>query len=181
MSYLTTCRSVRDAFREWPGVQGSRDALASELRAMLRNESACEADEDADALDVGDVDEDSVDEADEDWGEDDRLVRLVQQAYRYQIQQSRARPRQTPKITSLLEDFRSVVVPDVACGLMTGHTQSVKCVAFLGEDRIASGGNDKTILLWDVARAEAAGASGTSARACESGADARCVQDRLPG
>jgi WD40 repeat protein len=60
-----------------------------------------------------------------------------------------------------------VVVPDTCVGLFSGHTQSVKCVAFVGPDMLASGGNDRAVLLWSLAQTGALPASSSAAAASQ--------------
>ena len=79
-----------------------------------------------------------------------RLLTLCKQAVAYQIEFSRYHPRVTPNVPSLLDDYRCFTLPNEVHTTYTGHTDSVKCVTFVGEngDYIASGGSDNTIRIW---------------------------------
>lgn len=81
-----------------------------------------------------------------------RLITMLQQAVAYQIEFGAYHPRLRPKITSLFEDYSCFVVPNALQLTYSGHTDSVKCVDFVGEAglSIVSGGSDATVRLWDT-------------------------------
>ena len=66
---------------------------------------------------------------------------MIRQAFAYQMEFSRYRPKTTPKVKSILQDYTSTVIPNKELNTFSGHTGNVKCVAFVGEcgDKIVSG------------------------------------------
>ena len=133
LCYLLTCRSVQDspAFRFWEGIGPSRESLIEQFEHILDSDIAPR--------------DDSV-------VEPDRLLHLLRQASAYQVEFSRYHPKITPKVTTLLKDFSSFVLPNRLRTDFVGHCENVKCIEFVGEDgtQIASGSSDNSIILWDT-------------------------------
>ena len=82
-----------------------------------------------------------------------RLTSLLSQAVEHQIAQNHYHPKTTPRITSLLEDYRTFVVPNACRQRFVGHTRNVKCLEFVGSAgaTLATGGGDHTVRLWETA------------------------------
>ncbi len=81
-----------------------------------------------------------------------RLVHLLQQAVAFQISSARYTPRAPPRIATILEDFETVMLPTGRRGLLRGHVENVKSLAFVGSDgaALATGSSDNTVRVWDV-------------------------------
>ncbi|KAH6564094.1 hypothetical protein BSLG_004959 [Batrachochytrium salamandrivorans] len=132
LCYLLTAKSVQDSpsFKNWEGIGPSREKLAELFQSMID-------------YDEGDR-EGSV------YIPPQRLLRLLRQATAYQVESARYYPSITPKISSLLEDYSSLVVPNTIKNVFTGHTSNIKCVEFVGEDGkyLVSGSSDNTCRVW---------------------------------
>jgi WD40 repeat protein len=81
-----------------------------------------------------------------------RLVTLIQQAIAYQIQTSRYQLNTKPKVTTLLTDYTTIVVPNSLKSSFKGHTDKVKCVLFVGDNGVllATGSSDNSVRLWET-------------------------------
>ncbi|KAI9143299.1 WD40-repeat-containing domain protein [Paraphysoderma sedebokerense] len=134
LCYLLTAKSVHDAstFRNWEGIGPSREKLVDHLQNMIDFESS-EKD--------GSV-----------YVPPNRLLSLLRQAVAYQIEFSRYHPRIAPKVTTLLQDYQSFIIPNAVRHTFTGHKGNIKCVDFVGEEGklIASGSSDNTLRIWDT-------------------------------
>ncbi|KAL0485292.1 WD repeat-containing protein [Acrasis kona] len=132
---LLTCKHVQesDAFRDWDGSAGtSREKLVEDLRTLIQFEASA----------MGDV-------AQVPPG---RLLSLVQQAVKYQVHNGHNKPRVTQKITTLLCDYETTAIPDTTLRTFNAHSGNVKCVEFLGDDGLCSGGGDNEVRWWDLTR-----------------------------
>jgi WD40 repeat protein len=49
----------------------------------------------------------------------------------------------------LLSDYEGFIIPNAVLRTLTGHTNNVKCVEFIG-DGLASGGSDNVVRWWDI-------------------------------
>lgn len=81
-----------------------------------------------------------------------RLVELLQQSIAYQIEFSPYNPDLRAKVSSLVRDYHSFIVPNVTQATLTGHSANVKCVDFVGDDGnlLVSGSGDHNLRLWDL-------------------------------
>lgn len=82
-----------------------------------------------------------------------RLLHLLQQALAFQILSSKHHPASIhvpPRISTLLQDYQPPVVPNARRLTCTGHSASVKAVAFLGAEghALVSASSDQTLRLW---------------------------------
>ena len=79
-------------------------------------------------------------------------MKLLKQGVAYQIEFSRHHPKNTPQVSTILEDYTPFLIPNTEKARLTGHTANVKCIEFLGEnwDYLASGSSDNTVKIWDV-------------------------------
>lgn len=160
LCYVLSARSIREvpSFRDWDGPHSSRDHLARHMTALL----AAGAERSMGIL-AGAPHGDGADEempntwtqalhADASRVPPGRLLELLQQAVSYQIEFSRYHPRVVMRIETLLEDYCSCPIPNACLTTCVGHEGNVKCVQFLGTagDRLASGGSDNTVRLWDT-------------------------------
>ncbi|KAJ3258981.1 hypothetical protein HK103_003122 [Boothiomyces macroporosus] len=158
LCYLLTSKSVQDvhSYKNWEGITSSREKLAEMFQNM--------------------IDYDVAEREGSAHVPPKRLLTLLQQAVAYQVEYARYHPNVTPKITSLLQDFNSLIIPNAVKSTFLGHTSNVKCAEFLGEDGskiisgileghtsriwdiscrpdgkfVASGSGDSTVKLWDV-------------------------------
>jgi WD40 repeat protein len=135
LCYLLTCKSVEDGprdFSDWRAGRWSREKLVERVAALLG------------------VDEGRVSEPKD--MPDGRLKQLLVQAAAYQVELARYHPKAPPSVTSLLRDYRCIVLPNAERSCLRGHTQNVKCVQFVGDAgwQVASGSSDNTVRLWSV-------------------------------
>ncbi|KAJ3269101.1 hypothetical protein HDV01_001874 [Terramyces sp. JEL0728] len=123
LCYLLTSKSVQDvhSYKNWEGIASSREKLAEMFQNM--------------------IDYDVAEREGSAHVPQKRLLTLLQQAVAYQVEYARYHPNVTPKITSLLQDFNSLIIPNAVKSTFLGHTANVKCAEFLGEDgsKIISG------------------------------------------
>ncbi len=96
-------------------------------------------------------------------------MNLIRQAFAYQMEFARYRPKTTPRVKSVLQDFTCTVIPNKVLKTFSGHSGNVKCVEFVGErgEKIFSGSryldshmlinSDNTCRLWNVNTAECLG------------------------
>lgn len=135
LCYLLTCKSIQDApfFKSWEGVANSREKLVEQFSSMLEIENN----------DIA-VARHEV--------QPQRLLHLLKQAVRYQIEFSRYHPKVVPSVPTLLEDYSCFVLPNAHKSTFCGHRSNVKCVEFVGEEgtHIVSGSSDNTLQVWDV-------------------------------
>ncbi|GAA96908.1 uncharacterized protein L969DRAFT_83284 [Mixia osmundae IAM 14324] len=135
LSYLLSAKSVHEdpagSFRDWEGILPGREKLVAHFGHMLEVEKL--------AKDT------------QTYIPSRRLEELLDQAAAYQIQSCRHRTAK-PRLTSLLYDYTSFILPNSHMTSVSGHTQNVKCVAFLGESgaNFVSGSSDTTIKIWDT-------------------------------
>ncbi|KAJ3106459.1 hypothetical protein HDU97_006245 [Phlyctochytrium planicorne] len=141
MCYLLTAKSVSEAlsFRNWEGIVPSREKLAEQFQNMIDVEVA-ERDGTASVP-------------------PQRLLTLLRQAVAYQIEFSRYHPRIAPRITTLLQDYTSLVIPNAVRNTYWGHKGNVKCAEFVGEEGrlIISGSSDNSCRIWDTESADCKG------------------------
>ncbi|PVU86082.1 hypothetical protein BB560_006816, partial [Smittium megazygosporum] len=139
LCYLLTAKSVQDApsFKGWDGVVSARQKLADDLQSVLE-------------LEMGDW------QSDNSHIPKNRLLELFYQAVAYQIETNRYQSGKNRTITTLLKDYEPIVIPNTLKNTFWGHTDNVKCVAFVGEngDYVASGSSDNTVKIWDIETGE---------------------------
>jgi COMPASS component SWD3 len=139
LCYLLTCKSIMDvpSCRDWEGVMSSREKLIDQFHAVLF-EFEGENLPDARGL-VAPV-------------PPNRLTSLLSQAVEHQIANNHYHPKTTPRIISLLEDYRTFVVPNAYRQRFVGHTRNVKCLEFVGSAgaTLATGGGDNSVRLWET-------------------------------
>ncbi|KAI9097009.1 WD40-repeat-containing domain protein [Phlyctochytrium arcticum] len=138
LCYLLTAKSVQDAasFKNWEGIGPGREKLAENFQNMVDFETADR--------------EGSV------YLPPQRLLTMLRQAVAYQIESSRYHPRIAPRVTTLLDDYHSLIIPNAVKSTLTGHKGNVKCVEFIGEEGLAilSGSSDNTCRVWDTETGE---------------------------
>ncbi|KAI8912581.1 WD40-repeat-containing domain protein [Gorgonomyces haynaldii] len=138
LCYLLTAKSVQDVptFKNWEGIAASREKLVEMFQTM--------------------VDHDSHERDGFVHVPPNRLVELLRQAVAYQVESSRYHPQITPQIDTLMRDYTALIVPNAVQKELKGHTDSVKCVEFLGLEgrHMVSGSNDKTVRIWSTTTGE---------------------------
>lgn len=79
-------------------------------------------------------------------------------AVAHQIESNRYHQPTAPRVTTLLQDYTSTVVPNKCSQIFRGHRSNVKCVAWVGgaenSEWIVSGSSDNTVRLWDPQNGE---------------------------
>ena len=142
LCYLLTCKSIMDvpSCRDWEGVMSNREKLIDQFHSVLFE---FEGDNLPDARGLAAP------------VPPNRLTTLLSQAAEHQIARNRYHPNTTPRIISLLEDYRTFVVPNAQRQRFVGHTRNVKCLEFVGTTgaTLATGGSDNTVRLWETATA----------------------------
>ncbi|CAK9879892.1 unnamed protein product [Sphagnum jensenii] len=135
LCYLLTCKCIQDApfFKNWEGVASSREKLVEQFSSMMEIENNDLA-----------VTRQEV--------QPQRLLHLLKQAVRYQVEFSRYHPKVVPSIPTLLEDYSCFVLPNAHKTTFRGHRSNVKCVDFVGEEGtlLVSGSSDNMLRVWDV-------------------------------
>ncbi|KAJ3380462.1 hypothetical protein HDU84_005916 [Entophlyctis sp. JEL0112] len=130
LCYLLTSKSVQSVptFKNWEGIGPSREKLVEQFQTMLNSDSTSKQNPGA-------------------FIPPHRLLTLLRQAVAYQVEFSRYHPRITPKVSTLLQNFQSVVIPNSVRRTYLGHNGNVKCANFVGELglQIVSGSR-----LWDT-------------------------------
>ncbi|KAJ3216610.1 hypothetical protein HDU67_009217 [Dinochytrium kinnereticum] len=141
MCYLLTAKSINDvmSFKNWEGIGPSREKLAEQFQNMI---------------DVEMMERDGTFAV-----PPNRLLTLLRQAVAYQIEFSRYHPRIAPRITTLLQDYTSLIIPNAVRNTFWGHKGNIKCVEFVGEEgrAIISGSSDNTCRIWDTESSECLG------------------------
>ncbi|KAL7747329.1 hypothetical protein RI367_007383 [Sorochytrium milnesiophthora] len=139
LCYLLTAKSVHDApsFKNWEGIALGREKLVEQLQDMV---------------DFEQLDRNSTVKHIFTYVPPGRLLHLMRQAAAYQVDFARYHPRVAPKLTTLLQDYTSYVIPNAVHRTFAGHRANVKCVDFVGEQGayIASGSSDNTVRLWET-------------------------------
>jgi WD40 repeat protein len=124
------------SFRNWEGISASREKLVELFQSMMDHE---------------------ITEREQHvFVPPQRLIQLLRQAVAYQVECSRYHPSVTPRITTLLQDFTPLVVPNVVKTVYHGHTKNVKCAEFLGDDGIhmMTGSSDHDCRIWKTETGE---------------------------
>ncbi|KAJ3119167.1 hypothetical protein HK100_000435 [Physocladia obscura] len=135
LCYLLTSKSVQSvpSFKNWEGIGPSREKLVEQFQTMLDSDTTSKQNAGT-------------------FIPPHRLLTLLRQAVSYQVEFSRYHPRVAPKISTLLQNFQSVVIPNAVHKTYTGHQGNVKCAEFVGElgNQIISGSSDNTCRLWNT-------------------------------
>lgn len=129
--------------QNWEGIMASRERLVEQFQNMLNFEQMSN-----EAL----------------YMEPQRLLTMLRQAGKshvydsinqrfivaFQIESNRHHPQLTPRVTTLLQDYTNIVIPNKCIHTLTGHQSNVKCVHWVGDEceYLASGSSDNTIKLW---------------------------------
>jgi COMPASS component SWD3 len=135
LCYLLTCKSVQEAesFRNWDGPMISRDRLIERLKKDFDIKSKESAISDCDKIPPN------------------RLNILLQQAAAYQVIKKAHLNHVPPRVTSLLSDYETLIIPACLKYQFVGHTENIKCIQFLGSTPyLASGSSDNTVRIWNV-------------------------------
>ncbi|CAM6106108.1 unnamed protein product [Calypogeia fissa] len=135
LCYLLTCKCIQDApfFKNWESVAASREKLVEQFSSMLE------------------IENNDLAVARQEM-QQHRLLHLLKQAVRYQIEFSRYHPKVVPIVPTLLEDYSCFVLPNAHRMTFRGHRSNVKCVDFIGAEgsMLVSGSSDNTLRVWDV-------------------------------
>ncbi|KAJ3298013.1 hypothetical protein HK104_011237 [Borealophlyctis nickersoniae] len=141
LCYLLTAKSVHDvpSFKGWQGIGPSREKLVEQFQSM--------------------IDVEITDREGSAYVPPHRLLNLLRQAVAYQIEFSRYHPRVAPKVTTLLQDYTSLIIPNAVHHTFSGHKGNVKCCEFVGEEGkwLVSGSSDNTCRVWETETAECYG------------------------
>ncbi|KAL3899107.1 MAG: hypothetical protein SGCHY_002285 [Lobulomycetales sp.] len=163
MCYLLSAKSPQEvaSFKHWGGITTSRELLASQFQAMFDQENSFQVEHRLVATDPASSVERS---AQLPVLPPRRLITLLNQAIAHQIDSCRYKSPTAPRVTSLMQDYQFMAIPNSIYTTFTGHSENVKCAVFLGADgsRIASGSSDHTVRLWDVPEKAAVGGSASS-------------------
>lgn len=133
LCYLLTSKSINEvaSFKNWEGVVPSREKLAEQLQNMMQLDTLSDQG-------IAHV-------------PPKRLLHLLQQAVAYQVEANRYQPSLAPKITTLLQDYQSFVVPNTCQKTFIGHQGNIKTVAWIeGGEYFISGSSDNTARIWNV-------------------------------
>jgi len=135
LCYVLTCQSVQTSplFRLWDGANGtSREQLAAQFESLLS----------------ADVRLRPVEVA----MPPNRLTTLLRQAVAYQIHASKYHPKLQPKVTTLLNDYTSFVVPNAAKHVFSNGCENAKTLTFVGGagTTIACAAADNAVCVWSV-------------------------------
>ncbi|KAI8614000.1 WD40-repeat-containing domain protein [Chytriomyces sp. MP71] len=137
--YLLTSKSVQDvpSFKNWEGIVPSREKLVELFQTMVDSDSTSRQNAST-------------------YIPPNRLLTLLRQAVAYQVEFSRYYPRVAPKISTLLQNFEPIVIPNAVHKTFVGHKGAIKCVDFVGElgRQIISGSTDNVVRVWDTESAE---------------------------
>jgi COMPASS component SWD3 len=136
LCYLLTCKSVQEveSFRNWDGPLISRDKLMEKLKKNFHLEDK-EVDTSFDIQNVP----------------SDRLKALLHQAAAYQVERKSHLSVVPPRVSTLLSDYETFVIPQKLKYELVGHMENVKCIQFLGSTQyLASGSSDNTVRLWNI-------------------------------
>ncbi|KAI9334612.1 WD40-repeat-containing domain protein [Obelidium mucronatum] len=135
LCYLLTSKSVQDvpSFKNWEGITPSREKLVELFQTMI----------DSDLTNKQNMGS---------FIPPHRLLTLLRQAVSYQVEFSRYHPRVAPKISTLLQNFQSVVIPNASLKTYSGHQGNVKCAEFVGElgTHLISGSSDNMCRVWNT-------------------------------
>ncbi|KAJ3070988.1 hypothetical protein HDU98_005950 [Podochytrium sp. JEL0797] len=136
LCYLLTSKSVQDvpSFKNWEGIGPSREKLVELFQTMLESDFTNKQNLGTSFIPPH------------------RLLGLLRQAVAYQVEFSRYHPRVAPRITTLLQNFQSVVIPNAVRKTYSGHKGHVKCAEFVGElgTQLISGSIDNACRLWNT-------------------------------
>ena len=139
MAYLLTARSIQEApsFRSWEGINASREKLLDQFQNMIKFDSATDMQSD--------------------FIPPHRLLTLLDQSVRFQIERNKIQPT-SAKVSTLLHDFETFVVPNACYRTYEGHIGNIKCAEWVGDGkRIISGSSDSRILIWNAESGEKVG------------------------
>ena len=136
LCYLLTVSHIGDspAFKSWDGIVTSREQLLDELRSIIRLQNAIVADDGVSQVPDG------------------RLVHLLKQAVAHQINICKYHPNAVPRVTSLLYDYETEVVPNSCLKWQLAHRNNVKTCEWVGEEGLhfVTGSSDCSLKLWDT-------------------------------
>ncbi|KAI8915147.1 WD40-repeat-containing domain protein [Powellomyces hirtus] len=159
LCYLLTAKSTLDApsFKNWDGIMPARYwnekfMEGCKLRCMILSSLREKLAEHFQNM----VDFENADREGSVYVPPQRLLTMLRQAVAFQIETSRYHPRIAPRVTTLLEDYHSLIIPNAVRSTFTGHKGNVKCVKFIGEEglSILSGSSDNTCRVWDTETGE---------------------------
>ncbi|KAK4053933.1 hypothetical protein OIO90_003770 [Microbotryomycetes sp. JL221] len=135
LCYLLSAKTVHDApsFKNWEGVTAARIKLVETFSKMEEVESG-------------------EDKQDDVFVPPRRLLSMLEQAVSYQIELARYRPKRTPVIHSILQDYSPFVVPNAELKVFEGHAANVKAARFIGHEgnHIVSGSSDNAVRIWET-------------------------------
>eukprot|EP00039_Didymoeca_costata_P012849 m.187094 g.187094 ORF g.187094 m.187094 type:complete len:527 (+) comp15600_c0_seq3:55-1635(+) len=148
LCYVLTCHNVQDAtsFKNWLG-KAHRNQLVEQLETMLELES-----QNKEVMKPVPP---------------NRLQTLLKQSIAYQIEKCGENMETQPKVTTILDDFEGLGLPNKTYKVIegfegNGHNGNVKCLDFVGTDgnMLITGSSDATVKLWSID-------SGDLVRTCE--------------
>ena len=124
LCYLLTCKAVQEVLREWEGVAAAREALAQQMFEAFE-----------------------ISEPHSSGGKlpPRRLVGLLRQAVAYQMEFAPHHPSSGAQLSSLLEDYSCPLLPNATHAVLNAHTCGAKCIEWVGQHVLASGGNDGAV------------------------------------
>eukprot|EP01059_Diplonema_ambulator_P008712 TRINITY_DN18398_c0_g1_i1.p1 TRINITY_DN18398_c0_g1~~TRINITY_DN18398_c0_g1_i1.p1 ORF type:complete len:507 (+),score=133.36 TRINITY_DN18398_c0_g1_i1:46-1521(+) len=138
LTYLLSCKAVHDApgnfFKDWREESG-RQKLVTRFKHLIEPHQTPT---------LGTVNVSSG-----------RLWTLVKQACGYQVMSQPKCPFEKPNFTSLTADYQAPICPNLEKCVLWTNT-SVKCCGWQG-DKLAAGGGDGTLHVWDLEGIDEAG------------------------
>ncbi|WVQ71746.1 hypothetical protein IAR50_001287 [Cryptococcus sp. DSM 104548] len=135
LSYLTSASTVHDAptFRDWAGVGPERDRLTGVWREIIDSERGGEVGERR-------------------YVPPHRLKTLLKQAAAWQVGQIEKKRDGPVKVSSMLQDYRPVELPNTLQRLIHGHLANIKAVDLIGSTGHygVSGSSDCTLRIFST-------------------------------